>query len=213
MKNIDSNIFLPESNNYIIEFDCCVFRKTLFLELINASMPFIGKYRKIYTEKINYYQSKWRLSRNTYDDYLNFTSELFLDIYKKFPKQVISSIKNYSEKINEHQYNFFKLIQKSHCKIYFLSRLPEKIVYELIKKKIKASIIKTNDEIINLVDPIFIISSTIFLNDINHINKRTILFNPSKNVLNSANLRERVYTIVIERKDVVYYNLSAEKFF
>ncbi len=199
-----------ERRVYVVYFDTCVYRKTLYAELIKLTKKTNLPLDKFY-RKVENYQKKWKTEGKTYEDYQTFLLGVYKDMYKQSQVELIKTAQQYSEFINLHRYKHFEKVLKEGEKLYFVTDLPKEIVSSLFGKNKKISYVNKKDAPSLVKNSTFISSSDRFL-DIFKLAKKSIFFNPTKELL-SKRSEVGKHIIVVERKDVVYYNLSFEKLF
>jgi len=70
---------------YLVYFDTCVYRKTLYAELINlaqiAKIPCEDEFLEVET-----CQKRWNIEGKTYQDYLDFLIKIYQKIYANILK-------------------------------------------------------------------------------------------------------------------------------
>lgn len=197
---------------YLIYFDTCVYRKTLYAELIKlaelAGIQCIDQF-----QKVSEYQKKWNTEGKTYEEYQDFLIKVYKEIYQKFPQELEDSATKFSTFINLHRYKYFEELRLKSNKIYLISDLPKKIVVNLFGEDEKVMVINQNDAKKIVVESTFVASSKRFINFFTN-SRKSVFFNPTIELLKIKNDVEDSKTkIVVERKDIVYDNVSFERFF
>jgi hypothetical protein len=197
---------------HLVYFDTCVYRKTLYAELIKlaelANVPCKDQF-----DKVADYQKRWNVEGKTYEEYQDFLIEIYKEIYKKFPQELEKSASTFSNYINLHRYKYFEELRSKSNRVYLISDLPENIVNNLFGKDEKVKLINQGEAEIIVKESIFVASSKRFINFfLNSL--KSVFFNPTIELLTAkGSIENSKIKIVVERKDIVYDNISFERFF